>query len=253
MLHRLAALALLLFALVGFHPGPARAQPAAVDLALVLAIDASYSVDRREFQQQVQGLARAFVSPRVIAAIEALPNRTISVAVTHWSKANAQVVSVPWTLIDGAPAALAFATRVADMTRRTADGATSISGAIRHAFRLLEQCPCQPQRRTVDVSGDGRNNNGPPLAPVRLEADARGVTVNGLAILNEISTLNFYYERRVVAGPAPFVEVAADYDDYARAIERKLLREIDAGVVQNPAGPDSRPRFTAFRCCSSSR
>lgn len=234
MVRQFATLVAALAALTGAQPSPGAAQPAAVDLALVLAVDASYSVDRTEFQQQVQGLAAAFASPRVIAAIEALPRRAISVALTHWSKADAQVVSVPWTLIDGAAASLAFASQVARTVRRTADGATSISGAIRHAFLLLDQCPCAPERRTVDVSGDGRNNNGPAVEPIRLEAEARQVTINGLAILNEVSTLHFYYERRVVAGPAAFVEVAIDYRDYARAIERKLLRELGSGLVQAP-------------------
>lgn len=230
----------------------ARARPE-VDLALVLAIDASYSVDRVEFRQQVLGLAAAFASPRVIAAIEALPRGAVTVAVTHWSKADTQVVSVPWTLVDGAAASLALAARLAASNRQTADGATSISGAILHAFNLFEQCPCAPERRTIDVSGDGRNNNGPALDPVRLEAEGRAITINGLAILNEVPTLHYYFESNVVAGAASFVEVASDYRDYARAIERKLLRELDAGLVNGPPLPVPDRQQAGLRYYSNSR
>lgn len=244
--------------------GLARGQTdggAQVDLALVLAVDASYSVDRAEFGQQIGGLAQAFTSPAVIAAIEALPRGRLAVVVTHWSQAGAQIVSVPWTIIEGTASSLAFATRLAQVERRTADGATSISGALRHGLGLLGRCPCRAERQVIDVSGDGRNNNGTALAVVRAEAELLGVTVNGLAILNEVETLHYYFEQQLITGPAAFVEIAADYRDYARAIQRKLLRELDPGIAAGPRRPGTTPpvlttaggRRSRLRGCSSSR
>lgn len=229
----------LFVALFLLMPASSVCAQARVDLALVLTVDASYSVDQTEFRQQIDGLARAFASPEVIAAIEALPLGRLTVTVTHWSKATTQVVSVPWTVVDGRAASRAFAARLSAVGRQTADGATSISGALRHALSLLRQCACRPDRRVIDVSGDGRNNNGPSLARVRAEAAILGVTVNGLAILNEVATLNYYFEQQLIAGPAPFVEVAADYRDYARAIQKKLLRELNPGIAGAP--PDLHP------------
>jgi hypothetical protein len=241
---RCLLVALLLLGPAGAASGQTGAQ-APVDLALVLAVDASYSVDRTEFQQQIDGLALAFASAEVIAAIEALPQGRLAVTVTHWSKASAQIVSVPWTIIEGAAASRVFASRLGGVERRTADGATSISGALRHGFGLLGQCPCRARRHVIDVSGDGRNNNGPGLATVRAEAELLGVTVNGLAILNEVETLHYYFEQQLIAGPAAFVEVASDYRDYARAIQRKLLRELDPGIALGPRRPERLRRLAA--------
>ena len=240
---RRVSLVLVVLAWVGAARGQTAGE-AQVDLALVLAIDASYSVDRVEFRQQIDGLALAFASPEVIAAIEALPQGRLAVAVTHWSQAGAQIVSVPWTIIEGDASSLAFATGLARVERRTADGATSISDALRHGFGLLDRCPCRARRQVIDISGDGRNNNGPSLATIRAEAGLLGVTVNGLAILNEVETLDYYFEQQLIVGPAAFVEVAADYRDYARAIQRKLLRELDPGIAMGPR-PGTNPLAAA--------
>ena len=38
-------------------------------------------------------------------------------------------------------------------------------------------------RRVIDVSGDGANNNGPLVTPMRDEIVAQGITINGLPIM----------------------------------------------------------------------
>ena len=202
-----------------------------VDLELVLAIDCSYSVDAREFELQKIGLAQAFRSPGVLAAIQAGKHKTIAVSVVEWSKPGVQEVVVPWTLVRDGAGAEALAARIEAVPRLTAEGATSISSMIRFGIAYLAANPISGARRVIDISADGRNNAGRKIAAAGALARAYGVTVNGLAILNEIPTLHFYFEQQVISGPDAFVMEANDYEDYAVAILRKLIREIGDPAV----------------------
>ena len=202
-----------------------------VDLELVLAIDCSYSVDAREFELQKIGLAQAFRNPGVLAAIQAGKHKTIAVSVVEWSKPGVQEVVVPWTLVRDGAGAEALAARIEAVPRLTAEGATSISSMIRFGIAYLAANPISGARRVIDISADGRNNAGRKIAAAGALARAYGVTVNGLAILNEIPTLHFYFEQQVISGPDAFVMEANDYEDYAVAILRKLIREIGDPAV----------------------
>ena len=202
-----------------------------VDLELVLAIDCSYSVDAREFELQKIGLAQAFRNPGVLAAIQAGKHKTIAVSVVEWSKPGVQEVVVPWTLVRDGAGAEALAARIEAVPRLTAEGATSISSMIRFGIAYLAANPISGARRVIDISADGRNNAGQKIAAAGALARAYGVTINGLAILNEIPTLHFYFEQQVISGPDAFVMEANDYEDYAVAILRKLIREIGDPAV----------------------
>lgn len=229
--------------------GTARAQE--VDLLLVLAFDCSYSVDASEFALQRDGMASAFRHPEVLEAIANGPNGRIAVAVVQWSSWESQVLAVPWTLVGDEASAAALSGRIAGMTRQTSDGATSISGALYYSAQLFAASPFLGFRKTVDVSGDGRNNNGPPLPTARDLTVAQGITVNGLAILNEVPTLHFYYQQQLAGGGGSFVEVANDYADYPEAIRRKLIREISlmplAGLPPGAPGAQLSERVSAPR------
>ena len=198
----------------------------AVDLALLLAVDCSYSIGGREFRLQLDGLAAAFRDPEIQAAVVAGPEAAIAVAVMEWSSGASQLLVVPWTRIDGAATALALADAIASAPRRTAEGATSLGGALQGGLRLHAACPFAPHRRVIDVSGDGRHNEGPPLAGARAAALEAGLTVNGLAITREVPTLDRYFAARLIGGPGAFVERTDDYAGFAAAIRRKLLREL---------------------------
>ncbi|MCR9070474.1 MAG: DUF1194 domain-containing protein [Alphaproteobacteria bacterium] len=211
----------------------ARAQ-VPVDLALVLAVDSSASVDESEFALQRDGLAQAFRDAEVIEAIESGPFKRIAVALVEWAGHADQSIDIPWTLVDGPSAALALSDRIAALDRRIPTGATSIAGALTFANALLLSNPFEASRLVIDLSGDGRNNQGPPVESVRRSVVAEGVTINGLAIVNEHPTLNYYFEDRVIGGVAAFVEVANDYEDYPRAIRRKLIREIRTLNISAP-------------------
>jgi len=230
---------LVLVAAMVLAPDRVRAQTP-VDLALVLALDSSASVDEREFAVQRGGLADAFRDPEVIDAIRSGPFKRIAVIVVEWAGHAQQAIDIPWTIVDGADGAHALAARIAAIERQIPTGATSIAGALTFANSLLLTAPFEASRLVVDLSGDGRNNQGPPVELVRSTVVGAGVTINGLAIVNEHPTLNYYFEDRVIGGTAAFVEVANDYADYPRAIRRKLIREIRTLNVSSD-GPGSGP------------
>jgi hypothetical protein len=204
-----------------------------VDIELVLAIDCSYSVDLEEFSLQVLGLSDAFRSPEVIRAITDGRFGRIGVSVLQWSSYESQQLAIPWTLVDGPDNALALAARIAEMPRLTAEGATSISSAIDASLAAFQLSPFSSTRRVIDVSGDGRNNSGAPLALARERALGLNITINGLAILNDVPTLDYYYREQLIGGPAAFVLKANDYEDYIKAIRLKLLKEIRSFPVSD--------------------
>ena len=207
-------------------PLPAgRAQDYQVDLALVLAIDCSFSVDAHEFEVQMRGLADAFRNETVKKAIAQGARQRIAVTAVQWSDDRNQKVVVPWTVISGGADADELAEVFRNTQRQLTEGGTSLSMALTFSSSLFAAAP-SAERMVIDVSTDGRNNSGPPVAPARDRVVGRGITINGLAILNEWPTLNTYFEANVAGGPGHFVIPANDYDAYAEAILRKLLREI---------------------------
>lgn len=207
--------------------GPAVSQAGGeVDLILVLAVDCSYSVDEREFRLQMDGIGHAFRSPEVQRAIQYGPLGRIAVTVFQWSDAENQALSTPWTVIDSDSSANAFADRMFKVERQLSEGGTAIGAALMFGAAALEAAPFTANRRVIDISSDGRNNRGDIVDLARDEVIARGITINGLAILNEWPTLDKYFEQSVVGGPYHFVIKANDYEAYREAIYRKLVKEI---------------------------
>lgn len=207
-------------------PLPAgRAQTEEVDLALVLAIDCSFSVDSHEFAVQMEGLGRAFMTDAVKQAIAQGVRQRIAVTAVQWSDERNQKVVLPWTIVTGGADTDALGQVLMAIPRELTEGGTSISTALTFSAALFDAAP-SAERRVIDVSTDGRNNSGPPVPPVRDRVVAQGITINGLTILNEWPTLDTYFEGNVAGGPGHFVIPASDYDAYGEAILRKLLREI---------------------------
>ncbi len=211
----------------------ARAEPR-VDLALVLAVDASGSVDQHRFELQKQGYVAAFRSPRVLNAIRSGLNQSIAVTMFQWTGPRLQVQVVPWTVVSDETSAKAFAAAIAAVPRRLFSGGTSISGAIDYARLLLAQVLAEPSRRVIDVSGDGSNNSGRSVTVARDEAAHAGIGVNGLPILSIEPGLDAYYRDYVIGGPGAFMVPAESYDTFAEAVLKKLITEIAAGAPQRP-------------------
>lgn len=228
--------AALLIAWFAVPPAAAQTQ-APVDVALVLTVDCSYSVDEREFQLQARGLALGLIDPSVIEAIHTGHHRAIAVTVVQWSSSVSQVLVLPWTVLADAASARAVAAQLQTMPRLTHEGATSIAAAIDFGVALLDKLPVVAERRVIDISSDGRNNSGGNVRAARDAAVARGIIVNGLAILNEVPTLNYYFEQQVVGGDGAFVVVARSYDDFVGAIRRKLVREIAGERLSDAVKP----------------
>jgi hypothetical protein len=202
---------------------PAWAEP--VDLALVLAIDVSESVNAERYNLQVEGIARALEQPRLFQAIGAGEHGAIAVLVMEWSDRNRQAVTLDWTRITDAASAAEAARKVRG-SRRSSDGLTAIGDALLAARTQLERVPWPASRRAVDISGDGMANIGPPPRDARDILVADGITVNGLPILSEEPWLEYYYNDYVVGGPGAFTIVAEDYASFGEAMANKLFSEI---------------------------
>jgi Protein of unknown function (DUF1194) len=235
----LAALVLSLLVLAAGPPAGAQ-QP--VDLELVLAVDVSYSMDLEEQRLQRDGYVDAFRDREIVKAIQSGQHGRIAVTYIEWAGWPVQEVVVPWTIIDGPAAAEALAQRLAQAPisrhRRT-----SITGALKFAERQFGLGGYNSARRVIDVSGDGPNNSGPPVAPVRDELVARGIVINGLPIILkdvginsafDIPNLDEYYFSCVIGGPGAFMIPIKEKREFASATRQKLLLEI-AGLEPPPA------------------
>jgi hypothetical protein len=214
---------------------PAAAQDKKeVDLALAMAIDISGSIDPDEAKLQREGYVLAFRDPVIVRAILGGPNGRITVAYYEWSDSWMQKLLIDWTLLDSEASIAAFANRLADLPISIARR-TSISGAIRYAIPLFGRSPYEPTRKVLDISGDGSNNDGGLVTDMRYEALKDRIVINGLPIMNDRpnpfgfpneADLDRYYLHCVTGGPRSFVEVARNFEDFPRAVRKKLLQEV---------------------------
>jgi len=208
-----------------------------VDLLLVLAADVSRSIDSTKFQLQRDGYAAAISDPRVLDTIRSGHNGRIGLTFVEWSGVGAQRVVIDWTEIGDAASAKSFGDQLLEMPRSFA-GRTSISGGIEFAMARLAIAPFDCVRRTIDVSGDGTNNDGRDVAELRDQAVAKGITINGLVILsdnplpwnpqhtNPPGGLDNYYRNNVIGGPGAFVGVAKNFNSFGQAIVAKMIAEV---------------------------
>jgi hypothetical protein len=197
-----------------------------VAIELVLALDSSASMNKAEFALQIKGLAAAFRDPAVLQAVADLQPLGVAIAVTQWGGPGESRIVVPFTHITTQRQARAFGYRVSRGNRSFYAATTSIVTAIEDSAALLDANGFDGQRRVIDVSGDGVDNSGLDLATAREAARASGVVVNGLAIESEQEGLFDYYQQHVITGADSFVVRAINFEDYARAIREKLLKEL---------------------------
>lgn len=215
-------------------------EPEPVDVELVLAVDVSRSVDAVEQDMQFRGYAAAFRDPKLIEGIVGGPLGQVAVTLFTWSDWHIQELVLPWTKVDGRAAGERVAAAI-DAAPRRNWLYTSISGAIDFASNLFGQ-GYEGTRRVVDISGDGVNNSGRPLAEARADALAKGIVLNGLAVLDRepapwsvgLPPLDDYYREQVIGGPGSFLMVAEGFAAFETAVKRKIIREIAAAP---PPGP----------------
>lgn len=193
-------------------------------------VDVSASVSTGEFRLQAEGLATALSSDQVIEAIEST-RQGVALAVMQWGNAENQHLSIPWTHVRGRAEMLALAAQVAVMARTIDGGHTAISNALVFGAQQIEGNGFAGLRKVIDLSGDGRNNDGFRLGESREIALAAGIVINGLPILNELPQLDDYFQEKVIGGEGAFIIVAEDYPSFAAAMTQKLIQEIKAAPI----------------------
>ena len=162
----------------------------------------------------------------MVKAIAAAGTRGVAVAIVQWSEVPGSTLAIDWTLLRTRDDATAFARKITRIPRLLPGGHTGIGRAVLYSLRQIQINRFEGRRKIIDISSDGRNNDGPYPSTARDETVAKGVTVNGLAILTDHRNLTDYFRERVVGGPGAFVVSAADYGDFGLAMEEKLAREI---------------------------
>jgi len=230
----------------------AAAHAAGVEMTVVLAADVSRSVDDGEFELQRKRYAAALTDPRVLRAVHATKSGAIGVAFVEWSGEDEQKIVLPWTEIrdeeDGGGAAAAIL-----KAPRSFTGRTSISAAIDFAMAYFAKAKWPAASRIIDISGDGTSNSGRPITEARDQAIAAGVTINGLAIINNKPNLGYsahtnppgglpnYYQQNVVGGRNAFLIVVKNFNSFADAMANKLAKEISV------AGAAAGERMASLR------
>jgi hypothetical protein len=210
---------------------------ARVDVELALAVDVSYSMDHEEQVLQREGYIAAITSREFMNALRQGMHGKVAMTYFEWAGTHHNEIIVPWREIEGPETADAFAADIARAPYKRASR-TSISGALTFGASLFDGSPYRGVRRVIDVSGDGANNNGPPVTIVRDEVVGKGITINGLPIMlkrpnaltMDIAELDLYYEDCVIGGPGAFVIPIRERDQFKTAIRTKLILEI-AGLT----------------------
>lgn len=198
----------------------------AVDLALVLAVDVSSSVDSGDYDLQMQGIAEALRQPALPQAIRQGQYQRIALSLVHWSSWDRQAVAVPWQLLSAESDLADVAAKVEKAERQWKPGGTGLAAALTFSAALVLAFPLRASRRVIDVSGDGEDNDGGDVVRARNEAVARGITINGLPLVYGSRRLLSYYTNRVVGGSGAFVQPARDIRDFRQQMTVKLLREV---------------------------
>ena len=227
-----------IFALTLCALSPLRAAEP-VDIELVLAVDVSLSMSPDELDIQREGYAAALTHDRVLEAIAEGAHGKIAVTYFEWAGTTSQHVVVPWTIIATREDAERLVKQLAVAPPASARR-TSISSALEFGGDLFAESQYRGAKRVIDISGDGPNNQGPPVNFIRDELTARGITINGLPLMTngglssayDVENLDLYYTDCVIGGPGAFMIPVNDWTQFPEAIRRKLVLEL--------AGPASR-------------
>lgn len=206
-----------------------------VSIELVLAVDISRSVDDGEYDLQMTGIANAFRNPEIIDLIG--QHNGVAVTLFQWDEEADKQHMIPWHLLSDRASVLSFATKVQVLERSQTRNFTGIGRAIEFGVQLITENKYAGRQSKIDISGDGRDNIGSLPSASRQRARSLGIAINGLPILTDTYNLDKYYREEVILGPDAFLEIAIDYNDFARAFLRKLRREITPFMSRNDPAP----------------
>lgn len=227
-------------AMAGSAPAKAATE---VDLQLVLAVDVSRSIDEVEAELQRRGYVEALTHDRVMDAVLSAEHKRIALTYVEWAGTHYQTVVIDWTLIDTHQAIRRFAEKLSEAPRQSQSW-TAVGAALAYSAQRYEHSGYVSKRRVIDVSGDGRTNDGPPAELVRDKLVSQGIVINGLPVMMNRTNfgrppdllLDKYYEENVIGGMGSFMIVAATFDDFGKAVRNKLIREISSAPDHDPGG-----------------
>jgi Ca-activated chloride channel family protein len=197
------------------------------EVALMLAVDVSGSVDADEYRIQMDGLAAGLIDRSVSAA---LISGDVKLALMQWTGAGRQTVVINWTEMASEFDVVAFAEQVIAEPRLWRDYSTAVGEAMALSLAYFAQVP-ECKRNVIDISGDGKSNEGRLPREIWDDLVAANVTVNALVIEESEPDLTAYFEREVIMGPGSFAMTANTFDDYPAQIVRKLYRELTKAVA----------------------
>jgi hypothetical protein len=208
--------------------------PMEVDVELVLAVDVSFSMDADEQRIQRQGYLDAIRSPEFTSAVRNGALGKVAISYLEWGGIGSTDVIVPWTIIEDEAGARAFADQLEARPIQQLPR-TSISGAIRRGVELIKSNTYRGLREVIDISGDGPNNAGQPVAAARDWAREQGIIINGLPLMMkrdtnglDLADLDLYYRDCVITGPGAFMIPVRGKEEFRDAIRTKIIREIAA-------------------------
>ncbi len=220
----------------------AAASGGEVDVELVLAVDTSRSMDYEEVRIQREGYVQALQHPDFINAVRGGLIGKIAITYFEWAGEVDPTSVLDWQVIETAEDARTFAEKLAARPIAT-QRRTSISAAIAYGAETIVANQFDGMRQVIDVSGDGPNNIGQPVEPVRDKAVEAGIIINGLALMlrpsGTTTGLDRYYGDCVIGGPGSFVLPVHNIEDFSTAIRRKLVLEV-SGIM-----PDGEVRRIA--------
>ncbi|MEM6638066.1 MAG: DUF1194 domain-containing protein [Pseudomonadota bacterium] len=224
--------------------------------ALVLGLDVSGSVDAQEYRLQIDGVAAALQDEAVTAALLATPGAVVQFAVFEWSGSAYQRLIIPWTAIEDTDDIARIAAVIRGWRRPAAPPQTGLGQAMIAGADLLRAKP-ECWRRTLDISGDGKGNEGPAPQAAGVSDRTGDITINALVIGKkpdnssdrrqaDIAELTAYFQSEVIRGPNAFTEVALGFEDYAAAMRRKLLRELATAAIGTVEPAPELRRFSSL-------
>ena len=191
-------------------------------VALILLVDVSGSVSQTNYELQKRGIAEAFKDPQIQKTIEAQPGG-VALSLHEWT--DSSDVVIPWVILKTKKDSEDLADKILDL--HFSSGMTTAMGeAIVKGVDYFESTPCEPERKVIDVSGDGPSNSGIEIEVARKRAVDNLVTINGMPILTPVEPMIIEYYTDKVITPDGFILSADGYEDFTRAIKRKLILEI---------------------------
>lgn len=191
-------------------------------VALILLIDVSGSVSNDNIALQRQGIVAALEAPQVKKTVLS-QSGGMAISVIEWSSTTR--IILPWYHVKTSQGLDAVIEHLQNEPTG-GGGVTAMGSALQKALEYFQQAPCDAELKIIDISGDGENNEGPVPQQFRDQAQERMITINGLPIVTYLEPdIADYYQNNVVTHDG-FVITAEDFQDFSRALRRKLVLEI---------------------------